>query len=364
VFSIESLKSSCVKPNVNPRQESQRASPTISLLRNVRAKRASLAFRRPIASDRCDSAEQTDTDNNVTERLATEDAVIASGTTTAARFHTTSSASCAAVIASFNPSSTGGGGSTSADATSSQTTLWKNSATSTFGGASYKIATSSGTITDTYTTATRTDWVMAAIALRPATSTSAGSGSSGTTLDANKFVIQGYALRWNTLIHVNHSEYAWVAPYAIRDLTRGVKRLHFDHNESRTIGTNSDGLILVADEFGIAMRFYPKNGIAIHREAVKTVRDNVRTALSVGIEFHNKQIEQYNGKPVRIVRDATISEISLVPDGACREAYCILIDKRECGPLLSDDVKSKRVLADGGYANVMRALRKLDAKLN
>ena len=81
-------------------------------------------------------------------------------------------------------------------------------------------------------------------------------------------------------------------------------------------------------------------------------------------EFHNKQFEQYDAKPVRIVRDATISEISLVPDGACREAYCLLIDKRECGPLLSDDVKSKRVLADGGYANMMRALRKLDSKLN
>ena len=155
-----------------------------------------------------------------------------------------------------------------------------------------------------------------------------------------------------------------IVPYAIRDLTRGVKRLHFDHNESRTIGTNSDGLILVADEFGVAMRFYPRSDIAIHREAVETVRDNVRTALSVGIEFHNKQFEQYEGKRVRIVRDATISEVSLVPDGACREAYCLLIDKRVCGPLLSDDVKSKRVLADGGYANLMRALRKLNSKLN
>ncbi|MCK1640462.1 HK97 family phage prohead protease [Bradyrhizobium sp. 157] len=183
-------------------------------------------------------------------------------------------------------------------------------------------------------------------------------------VSADRYVIQGYAVRWNKLIHVNDKEFAWVAPYAIRDPMRGVKRLHFDHDESRTIGTTSDGLVLIADDYGLAMRFYPRDDVAVHREAVTTVRDNGRTALSVGITFENKQFEDYNGKRVRIVRDATLNEISLVPNGACREAYCVLIDKSDCGPLLSDDVKSKRVLADGGYANLMRALRKLDAKLN
>jgi RHS repeat-associated protein len=119
---------------------------------------------------------QNETDNNVNERHATEDAVIASASSTYARWTTTNPDAYAAAIATFNPSSAGGG-STSADATSSQTTLWKDIGTSSFGGASYKIATTSGAITDTYTTATSTDWVMVAIGLRPATSTS--SGSSG-----------------------------------------------------------------------------------------------------------------------------------------------------------------------------------------
>jgi hypothetical protein len=42
----------------------------------------------------------------------------------------------------------------------------------------------------------------------------------------------------------------------------------------------------------------------------------------------------------------------------------MLINKRECGPFLSDDVKSKRVLCDGAFVGVMRALRKLDNRLN
>ena len=181
---------------------------------------------------------------------------------------------------------------------------------------------------------------------------------------ADRFVIQGYAVLWNKLIHLNENDCAWFGSHSIRTPMQGVKSLHFDHDESRIIGTTTDGLILIADEFGLAMRFYPKHEVAIHREAVESVRDNGRTALSVGVTFHNKQFEDYKGKRVRIVRDATLSEISLVRDGACKEAYCILIDKNECGPLLTDDVKSKRVLADGGYAGVMRALRKLDEKLN
>jgi len=92
---------------------------------------------------------QQDTNNSTSERHATEDQVIGSATTTQAQFKTTTSDAYAAAIATFNPSSTGSGSSTSTDATSSQTALWKNASTSSFGGASYEIATTSGAITDT-----------------------------------------------------------------------------------------------------------------------------------------------------------------------------------------------------------------------
>jgi RHS repeat-associated protein len=123
---------------------------------------------------------QSETDNTTYERLATEDAIIASASTTAARFSITSSNAYAAAIATFNPSSTGGGGGSS-DATSSLTTLFKSADTATFGGSSYSISTSSGTVTDTWTTTASQDWVMAAIALRPATTTSGGGGGPAST---------------------------------------------------------------------------------------------------------------------------------------------------------------------------------------
>ena len=170
---------------------------------------------------------QTETDNNTYERLATEDAVIASASTTAARFTTSTSNLWAAALATFQPALGGSSGSTSADATSSQTTLYKNAATSTFGGASYKIATSSGSITDTYTTAASQDWALAAIALRPATSTSSGGGTTATTT---------YAYDNNgNLTNQGTTTYTW--DYRNRLMQSGTglatSTYAYDHNDNR-----------------------------------------------------------------------------------------------------------------------------------
>jgi hypothetical protein len=126
---------------------------------------------------------QQEADNVTDGRMATEDQILSSASTSAAWYKTTTSDLWAGSLAAFKPqvTTTGGGAATSPDATSSQTTLWKDSATATFGGASYTIATTSGAITDTWTTAASQDWVMAAIALRPATSTSGGGGASAMT---------------------------------------------------------------------------------------------------------------------------------------------------------------------------------------
>src|SRR5258706_5181732 len=69
--------------------------------------------------------------------------------------------------------------------------------------------------------------------------------------DADDFVLQGYAIRWHSLIRVNDEDDAFFGQNSIRGPFNDVK-LHFDHDESRTIGTTEGGLILVPDEFGLA----------------------------------------------------------------------------------------------------------------
>jgi hypothetical protein len=112
------------------------------------------------------------------------------------------------------------------------------------------------------------------------------------------------------------------------------------------------------------MRFYPREDVAIQSELVESIRKNGRTALSVGVTSTNYRTETVHGKSVRIVHQADLHEISFVAQGACKEAYCLLIEKGKCGRSLSHDVQSKRVLADGGYAGVMRALRRPEARYN
>ncbi len=58
------------------------------------------------------------------------------------------------------------------DATTSQTSLFKDAVTSTLGAASYVISTTTGTYTDTYTGGAFRDWCMGAAAFKPATTTS------------------------------------------------------------------------------------------------------------------------------------------------------------------------------------------------
>ena len=66
------------------------------------------------------------------------------------------------------------------DATTSRTSLYKDLTGSIFGAASYQVATTTSTYSDTYTGATSQDWSMLLVALRAATTTAAG-GTATTT---------------------------------------------------------------------------------------------------------------------------------------------------------------------------------------
>jgi HK97 family phage prohead protease len=136
-----------------------------------------------------------------------------------------------------------------------------------------------------------------------------------------------------------------------------VKALHFDHDESVTISTTRNGLILLGDEYGVAMRLHvPRT--ALGAKAVALVRSNQRQALSVGVTMHDCDSQIIDGVEIVIVKRATLREVSLVLKGACEPAFAILVDADGC-QTLEQDCKSLRVLSDGAYVALMRAVRKL-----
>jgi hypothetical protein len=68
--------------------------------------------------------------------------------------------------------------------------LYKNCASSTLMAACYKIAATSGAVTETYTAAgASSDWVVGIAAFIPATSTTAGGGFAPRILDFQKPII-------------------------------------------------------------------------------------------------------------------------------------------------------------------------------
>jgi HK97 family phage prohead protease len=178
--------------------------------------------------------------------------------------------------------------------------------------------------------------------------------------DESKQYIQGYALRWRSLIqHGEDGRFVYFLPGSIKyPMLDTEKQLLFDHDESQVISTTRRGLVLHADDYGLAMRLIVPD-TWLGRKAVETVRSGERTALSIGVLMHDPEYKEIDGFNVRMVRRATLQEISIVPRGACRPAYCMLVDADTCGDSLEDDAKSLRVLSDGAWNDLTKALRKL-----
>jgi HK97 family phage prohead protease len=173
--------------------------------------------------------------------------------------------------------------------------------------------------------------------------------------------VQGYAVRWHSIINQG-DKYFFFLPGSIKyPMLDEPKQLLFDHNESEVIATTRDGLVLHADDYGLALRLYIDHR-PIRQKALQTVRSGERTALSVGVIMHGNEYKEIDGLRIRMVRSATLEEVSLVPTGACRPAYCTLIDG-EGARSLEDDAKSLRVLTDGAAQAFTNALREAQVAL-
>ncbi|MBR0884529.1 HK97 family phage prohead protease [Bradyrhizobium japonicum] len=168
--------------------------------------------------------------------------------------------------------------------------------------------------------------------------------------------LQGYALRWRSLIEQN-GNYFYFLPHAIKNPMWGeAKRLLFDHNEGEVIATTLSGLQLHCDDHGLAMRLVIGDDPA-RRKAYETVKSGERTALSVGVTMRGEFVEVDDIR-VKMVKNAALHEISLVGSGACKPAFCGLVDADASRSLVMDS-KTARILNDGAARDFMRALQKV-----
>lgn len=169
--------------------------------------------------------------------------------------------------------------------------------------------------------------------------------------------LQGYVLRWRSLIEQN-GKYFYFRQHAITNPMWGApKRLLFDHNEGDVIATTQSGLQLHCDDHGLAMRLVVGNDPK-KRKAFETVKNGERTALSAGLIMHGGQFVEVDDVRVRMVRAATLEEVSLVHSGACRSAFCGLIEA-DGASSLEEDAKSLSILSEGAAQKLRQALADL-----
>ncbi|MCK1357351.1 HK97 family phage prohead protease [Bradyrhizobium sp. 199] len=173
--------------------------------------------------------------------------------------------------------------------------------------------------------------------------------------------LQGYGLRWRTIVEYK-GQLIYFEPHAIKNPMWGEpKRLLFDHDESEIYATTQSGLQLHCDDYGLAMRLVigkdPKR-----RKAYETVKRGERTALSAGLIMHGGEFFDIEGARIKVIKSATLEELSLVPVGACKPAFCGLIDA-DGARSLEDDAESLRILKDSSANRVTKALAALQEAL-
>ncbi|MCF6113875.1 HK97 family phage prohead protease [Mesorhizobium muleiense] len=122
------------------------------------------------------------------------------------------------------------------------------------------------------------------------------------------------------------------------------------HEPDTEIASTDGDLELMADETGLAFRLNnPPQAFVTEVEARKL------TAMSAGYRVLSQEYKAVADEQVRFIYECDLTEISICKKGAVKQAFIDVIDTKHRGSL-RDDVKAGRVLADGAYVGLMRAL--------
>jgi prohead serine protease len=112
-----------------------------------------------------------------------------------------------------------------------------------------------------------------------------------------------------------------------------VRHVEFQlaHDATRIIGSTDDGLEICIVGDIVAFRL-PLN--QHHAPKIKgLIESGKQAAISVGVTRTKERVERIAGQDVIFIEQAVITEISLVAEGACKQAFARLIDPNDEPPL-------------------------------
>ena len=139
---------------------------------------------------------------------------------------------------------------------------------------------------------------------------------------SRKMYVRGYATRYRKA-HSYKGRFDMFEPgvFASSLLRKDTVRLLDSHDEGRLLAaTNGYGLEIASDSVGLSfLAALPNNDLG--REVYNDVKEHRKLGMSVGYRVQEHEDVKAAGETVRLIKAATLQEISIVAAGAVLEAY-------------------------------------------
>ena len=167
--------------------------------------------------------------------------------------------------------------------------------------------------------------------------------------------IQGFATVYNR-VHVHKGRLEAFAPGCFARSICGDRAIRFliGHQNARLVATRADRLELADCDTGLAFRLAVPD-TEEGREALEAVETYEQCACSVGYEERHVDTRVIEGESIRIIRDASLDEISIVRRAAVKETFCTVIDLANASSL-REHIRSGYIGMDGALQKLRTAL--------
>lgn len=176
-----------------------------------------------------------------------------------------------------------------------------------------------------------------------------GKGLTLSTKSSSTLALQGYAVRYGKPHTYNGGIDVFVKGCFDKSLaSRRRIGVWLDHKVDAQLASTDDNLELMSDDTGLAFRL--KRPLDVLVDAVKSRK---LTAMSPSYRVVRQEYKSVADEQVRMILEADLEEISVVKAGAVKQAFVDVVDTKSS---LRDDVRAGRVLVDGSFVALIRAI--------
>ncbi|MCX7308980.1 MAG: HK97 family phage prohead protease, partial [Afipia sp.] len=145
--------------------------------------------------------------------------------------------------------------------------------------------------------------------------------------------VEGYAILYNEPLFTN-GEINVIESGSLSNSLKGSAPIYLqvNHDKERRIASTNDALAFVDDAVGLGFRVdleETKNGSYIKQ----LVSSRQNAAVSVGLTIEEDRVEKIGKHSVRFISRARLNEISLVREGACKDAFAGVVNTSYSEPV-------------------------------